>query len=270
MSRRTQSDLDTMDIDQSWGESPTDDLQRSHRRAWLVGAVAAAIALLEAIALVYLLPLKTVEPYTLLVDRQTGNVEALAPLDAQTIAPDAALTRSFLVQYVIARETYDAPSLQDDYRKVTLWTGGNEKQRYINLMQPNNPQSPVFYMRGNGTIRTEIRSVSSLNNQRALVRFTTVRSDQGAQPLPPEYWVAVVDYEFSGAQMSEADRLINPLGFQVTRYRRDAETLPEAAPPVSAASVRLPTRQIGPALATPAATEPVAAPAAASPAEPSE
>ena len=27
--------------------------------------------------------------------------------------------------------------------------------------------------------------------------------------------------------MSEADRLTNPLGFQVTRYRRDAETLPE-------------------------------------------
>ena len=27
--------------------------------------------------------------------------------------------------------------------------------------------------------------------------------------------------------MSEADRYINPLGFQVTGYRRDAETLPE-------------------------------------------
>ena len=27
--------------------------------------------------------------------------------------------------------------------------------------------------------------------------------------------------------MSEADRYVNPLGFQVTSYRRDAETLPE-------------------------------------------
>lgn len=259
MNRRAKIDLDTMDINDSWGTSPTDDLQRSHRRAWLVAAVAAAIALLEAIALVYLVPLKTVEPYTLLVDRQTGNVEALAPLDAQTIAPDAALTRSFLVQYVIARETYDAPSLQDDYRKVSLWTGGNEKQRYINLMQANNPQSPVSYMRGNGTIRTEIRSISSLNNQRALVRFTTVRTDQGAQPQAPEYWVAVVDYEFSGAQMSEADRLINPLGFQVTRYRRDAEALPEAAPVISAVPARQPMQQTGPA--------PVAA---ADPAEPGQ
>ncbi len=31
--------------------------------------------------------------------------------------------------------------------------------------------------------------------------------------------------------MSEQDRYLNPLGFQVSRYRRDAETLPEAAPP---------------------------------------
>lgn len=220
-------DIDTLEFEDSWGRSVADDLEKSSRRAWIVAAVAAAIALLEAIALVYLVPLKTVEPYTLLVDRQTGNVEALAPLDAQTVSPDAALTRSFLVQYVIARESFDAPSIQDDYRKVMLWTGGSERQRYVGLMQADNPANPLSFMPRGGVIRAEVRSVSSLGANRSLVRFTTTRTDPGGRAQQASYWAAVIDYEFSNARMSEADRLINPLGFQVTRYRRDAETLPE-------------------------------------------
>ena len=228
------------DIDQdlaaehSWAWSVTDAAERSARRAWLVAAVAAVIAVLEGIALVWLMPLKTVEPYTLLVDRQTGHVEALAPLDASMIAPDAALTRSFLVQYVIARESFYPESLQEDYRKISLWTGGEERQRYIERMQANNPESPLAYMPRGGTIRVEVRSVSSLGASRSMVRYTTVRTDPGGAPQPPEYWASIVDYGFSNAAMSEADRLVNPLGFQVTRYRRDTERLPEVDAALSA------------------------------------
>jgi type IV secretion system protein VirB8 len=39
--------------------------------------------------------------------------------------------------------------------------------------------------------------------------------------------VAVMNYRFVGEPMRMEDRLINPLGFQITRYRRD----PEAPPP---------------------------------------
>ena len=91
---------------ESWAEDRNAGLERSSRTAWWVAGGAAIIALLEAIALVLLVPLKTVEPYTLLVDRQTGYVQALKPLSRETIAPDAALVRSFLVQYVIAREGF--------------------------------------------------------------------------------------------------------------------------------------------------------------------
>lgn len=224
-------DGEDVTIVDSWGASVTADLERSRRTAWIVAGIASAIALLLAVAIVILLPLKKVEPYTLLVDRQTGAVEALQPLRAQAIAPDAALTRSFLVQYVIARESFFADSYDSDYRKVTLWSTGNERRAYIDRMQPNNPASPLAYMPRGGTISVEVRSVSPLGGNRALVRFTTLSSNPGAQGKTAEYWVAVIGYEFSAAAMSEADRLLNPLGFQVTSYRRDAEALPEVLPP---------------------------------------
>lgn len=227
MTAQPDYDLSDLPVAESWETSVTDDLERSSRRAWTVAIIAALIALLEALALVFLIPLKTVEPYTLLVDRQTGNVETLAPLDAQVIAPDAALTRSFLVQYVIARESFTVDGLQEDYRKVSLWSANTTRGLYQREMDAANPLSPLAYLPQRAILKTRIKSVSSLNGNRAMVRFTTTRIDPGATPQPDQHWVAVIGYEFSAAQMSEEDRYVNPLGFQVTSYRRDAETLPE-------------------------------------------
>ena len=77
------------------------------------------------------MPLKTVEPYTLLVDRQTGFVQALEPLEPERISADTALTQSFLVQYVIARESFDVDTLQANYRKVALVVGRAGARRPI-------------------------------------------------------------------------------------------------------------------------------------------
>ena len=63
-----------------------------------------AVALAEAAALMLLMPLKTAVPYTLLVDRTTGFVQALKPLDPNAVTPDQALVQSMLAQYVMARE----------------------------------------------------------------------------------------------------------------------------------------------------------------------
>lgn len=227
MSRHEQLADEEVEIEDSWGISVTDQLERSRRTAWIVAAVMAVIALLLAIAIVIMLPLKSVEPYTILVDRQTGNVETLDPLTEATVSPDTALTRSLLVQYVTTREGFDLADVQEDYRKVALWSGGDERQRYEALMSSSNPTSPLsIYPRGT-RVSVEIRSLSSLAANRALVRFTTVTTDRGGRASQAQHWAAVVDYTFVDAPMSEADRFINPLGFQVTRYRVDPETLPE-------------------------------------------
>jgi len=126
----------------SWNRDRVQALRSSRRVSWWIAAVAAAIALLEAVALVVLMPLKRVEPYTLMVDRTTGFVQALKPLDPDKVAPDAALTQSFLVQYVIARESFDADALQANYRKVALWSAETARSDYLGFMQVSNPQSP--------------------------------------------------------------------------------------------------------------------------------
>ena len=231
----------------TWSDDRSAELTGSRKTAWIVAGVLGVIALLEAIALVLMVPLKTVVPYTLLVDRQTGYVEAIKPLERATIAPDTALVRSFLVQYVIAREGFDFDQVNENYRKVGLWSSGDARSRYVAEMQASNPASPLASLPRRALVQVQVRSVSSLGNDSSLVRFTTTRTDPGAQAQPPQHFAAVIKYGFSGAAMRAEDRMINPLGFQVSRYRKDAETLPEAVPIAPAPSVFAPA-QIAPAV----------------------
>jgi type IV secretion system protein VirB8 len=213
----------------SWADERTQSIYASRKVAWIVALVASAIALLLALVIIFMLPLKTVVPHTVLVDKQTGFVQALDPSAPQKIAPQKALTQSFLVQYVEAREGFDIATVQGQFKKVALWTEGRAKSRYVNMMQAGNPESPLTILPRNAVIDVQVRSVSQLSEGSALVRFASVRRDPGATEQPPENWVAVIKYRYSNAPMAVEDRYVNPLGFEVTDYRKDAETLPVEA-----------------------------------------
>jgi type IV secretion system protein VirB8 len=212
---------------ESWGRDREQSLRASRRIAWIVASAAVVVAVLEAIALIVLLPLKTVEPYTLLVDRHTGFVQALEPLNPQRISGDAALTQSFLAQYVNAREGFDIDTLQPNYRKVALWSAESARSSYLANMQAANPDSPLARYPRSTIVETRVKSVSPMGRNVAMVRFETQRRDAGGQAQPPRTWVAMIRYRYSGEPMSLEDRLVNPLGFQVLRYRRDEEALPQ-------------------------------------------
>jgi type IV secretion system protein VirB8 len=229
----------------SWAEDQQRSLRSSRRTAWIVAGGAATIAVAEALALLMLTPLKTVEPYTLLVDKQTGYVQALKPLNAEMVSPNAALTQSFLVQYVIAREGFDITGTQTSYRKVMLWSQGDARNAYAAFMQASNPESPLTRLPRTSVIETRVKSVSPLGGNAALVRFETIQRDAGRPAQPARAWVSLIRYRYSGAPMRLEDRFVNPLGFEVTHYQRSAEAL--AAPSEPSPSNDVPTNAVVPA-----------------------
>lgn len=224
---------------ETWSDSQREGDRRALKLAWIVAGFAGLVAILEAIALVLLLPLQRVESYAVLVDRQTGYVQSLNLGAGQSIVPDQALVRSMLAQYVTSREGYNTAALKEDYRKVALWSAGSARSQYIAGMQASNPQSPLARLPRSAVMNVEVRSISQLGKDTALVRFATLRSDFGSSPVEEGLWAAVVKYRFSAAEMSAESRLVNPLGFQVTSYSKSAEIAPSpplVSPAVPAAS----------------------------------
>jgi type IV secretion system protein VirB8 len=213
---------------ESWARDIQGALRASRRVAWMVAGCACAVAVLEAFALTALAPLKTIVPYVITVDKQTGFVELAQGLKPGPLSEDAAVTDAFLAQYVIARETFDANDLQANYRKVAQWTEGVARELYIRSMAAVNPQSPVAKYPRTTVVQTTIKSISLLSRTSALVRFETDQRDGGANTGETRPYAAVIAFRFTGAPMRMEDRFINPLGFQVTAYRRDAETVASA------------------------------------------
>lgn len=208
----------------TWGEDLIERADTERRRAIRLAGVAALIAVLEAVALATLAPLKTVVPYTILVDRQSGYAEAIKGLAPGPLTQDSAIAQAAIVQYVIARETFDASDLRANYEKTALWSDGSARADYRRLYQRDNPDSPLKLYPATTVVSTVVKSVSMVRPGSATVRFDTLRHDQGASGGERRSWTAVIDFRFSGAPMRMEDRFINPLGFQVTHYRRDAES----------------------------------------------
>ncbi len=226
----------------SWSADVHGALRASRRLAWWVAGTACAVAALEALALTALAPLKTVVPYAISVDRQTGFVETVRPLAPGALSQDQAVTQANLVEYVTRRETFDATDLSDAYRKVVLFSAGEARDQYVRLMKRTTPESPLNLNSASTVVQVTVKSVSLLSPTTALVRFDTTRREQGAGTGEQRSYVAAIAFRYTTAPATMGDRFQNPLGFQVTRYRRDAEqtapttvVLPSAAGSVTAA-----------------------------------
>jgi type IV secretion system protein VirB8 len=211
----------------SWADDRQERGARLQRVAWVIAGIATTVAALEAIALAGLVPLKTLVPMTVLVDRQTGHVTTLDPSQPVRLSPDSALAKSMLAQYVLARESVDRSTIAGEYRKVALWSGEAAKSSYFAQMNSGSPDNPLSRLPRQVSVEAQIKSVSLLDQGQALVRYDLVQhSESGGQSLSAPF-VSVVRYRFRDRPLAESDRFTNPLGFEVVRYRKD----PEAAPP---------------------------------------
>ena len=208
----------------SWDADRLRAAERSRRLAWGVAAAATLLATVAVGAVAALAPLKTVEPFVVRVDRTTGAVDVVSALkNGPPLSYDEAVTKAFLAQYVRAREGWLPPAAEADFRQVSIMSTPEEQERWADLYRPANPRSPQVAYGPTGEAQVEIRAVSFVAKAVASVRFhRTVR-------LPDQVnesdWIATVAFRYTKAPMAEADRLRNPLGFQVTSYRADPEVV---------------------------------------------
>lgn len=198
--------------------------EKSKRLAWRIAILGLLLSIASVAAVLLLTPLKTVEPFVVRVDNTTGIVDVVKTLKGGSTTYDEAVNKYFVQRYVRAREGYNREIADSTYIEVGLMSSPNEAQRYYDFFNPTNAQSPLNVYRDYAKVRITVKSVSFINNKVALVRYVR------AVDRPPDkpqlsHWAATVSYQYVGAPMSETDRAVNPLGFQVTDYRSDPESL---------------------------------------------
>ena len=206
----------------SWETSRVFELDLSRMVAWRVAGGASLAALMAIGAIAGLTPLKTVRPFVIRVDNATGIVDVVSELGDAKTNYDEAINKYFVQWYVRYRQAYSADLLEDYYFAVGALSSPSEQKRYLAEIETSNPESPIQRYGRTHRVRIDIKSISFLKPQVALIRYTKIL-EHGAEQPEKTHWAATLTFQYSGTPTSEKIRGINPLGFEVTDYRVDPD-----------------------------------------------
>ena len=205
----------------SWETDKVKVLEKSRKVAWWIAMGSWGMTFFAVIAVFMLAPLKTVVPYVVRVDNATGAVNVVSAMTDSKTNYNEAVNKYFTQWYVRWREGYSIELVNEYYTNVGLMSAGDEPQKYALSFSPRNPTSPFNVYGKTGKVTVKIKSTSFINPNLALVRYIKQVDNGAAQTTT--HWAATIAFHYSGASMSENDRGINPLGFQVTEYRNDPD-----------------------------------------------
>jgi len=207
----------------SWEYDRMRSAIQSRRVAWTVAAGACVLAIISVGTVAMLVPLKTVVPYVIRVDRSTGETQIVTALSGpQPRTYDDAVNRYFIAQYVRLREGWLNDAARENAYSVMLMSQQAESGRYLAGVESSNKNAPSNLYGDKGFVSIAIRSISYLSPTVAQVRFSKIIT-MGQNTPVAQNWNAIVTFKFTTAPEHEKDRNINPLGFQVVNYRSDPE-----------------------------------------------
>lgn len=211
---------------QEFERSQIDAVGRNNRLAWRVAGVSMFISVLAVGAVIGLTPLKSVQPFVLRVDNNTGATDVVTSIrDIKELKFKQAMDKFWLGQYIRFREGYDWWTVQAGYNASMLMSSPQTQNDIASLF--DSPAAPYKVLKNKARVDVRVISVSWVGDV-AQVRFerkVKMLTLEQAEPPPPQRMLATVAYRYVNKPITEEDRLVNPLGFQVMSYRIDPEAV---------------------------------------------
>jgi type IV secretion system protein VirB8 len=212
----------------SWDIDRAAQTVRRERIAWFVAAGAGMCVLALGSALASMMPLKTVQPYVIRVDNTTGIVDVV-PMYAGHAEIAESVARYLLTHYVSVCERFSFATAEDDYEECGAYHTAKRNQEWYGQWNKTNPNSPLNVNRDGTVVHVQVTAVTFLRKSNGLAELAQVRyvksrrSPAGAERLT--HWIATIEYAWVTPSTNPKSRQWNPLGWRVTDFHTEAETL---------------------------------------------
>lgn len=161
---------------------------------------------------------KSFEPYLIEMEEKTGKLNVIENLNNSKLTADEAIKKFYINSFLEAAEGYDFNLLQQDKKKILLLTNTSVFRTIFKRYSEKNEEGVLVKMGTKGVLTVKIKSIVFLTPIIASVRFV-VFSNKPSITFPVEkHLIANIEFNFFDLGLSQDDRFINPLGFQVTKY----------------------------------------------------
>lgn len=152
---------------------------------------------------------KSLEPYVIEVESKTGIATIVNQLTAQNFTGDQVIRRYFINQFIQAASGYDPKTYKQDVDKIRLFSTPdvyNEFRARINARE----------LGVDSKIEVRIKSVQFTDANTAQIRTLRLISNNDKTSTKDE--IITMNFFFTDLNLTMEERLINPLGFQVSKY----------------------------------------------------
>lgn len=193
------------------------------------------LAFMSVAALLGVTPLKTVEPFLLRVDNNSGYMEIVRPL-SQTKSQERVDDEYWLATYVLFRESYNFSSNDANFAMVELMSYDETFTEYRNFQLSSKGYLEVLGT--NRQIRTDVININPLprfnpktgsedgQSKTYQVRLVKTVLDKNGVPDPqlkPTTWLTTVTFDYKRPPKKTGDQWRNPRGFGVKSYLQTQE-----------------------------------------------
>lgn len=161
---------------------------------------------------------KEFDPFVIQIDDNTGVARVVNPISLDVLGGKEELSKYFIKKYLIARETYNPVDFDNFAKKIVrLLSTPQIYGTYLNYIRNKDNDPTILYGQKNTTSIT-VKSWSRLDEGRYIVRFSLSES-AGSMKIFNK--IAVVEYAYVAMSLTDEERDVNPVGFQVVAYRVD-------------------------------------------------
>lgn len=202
-----------------WEVSRTLLIEKSERRAWYIAITLFVLLAFSWVGLFMLLPLKKDVPYMMLVDKLTGSYKPIEQYNPKNLSFNEVMDKYWLARFINSYESYSYYLLREDLRVVELLGMPEVVLPYKKMYTGEKARHLEF--KNKYRVEVEILSMLVRKDRTATVRLRlTQREIATDTPVLVKNFISEIRYGYDSLNLTDEQRLINPLGFRVKEYRR--------------------------------------------------
>lgn len=180
------------------------------RNILLLISVCLLVSMTAAIIFVkFVVSSKSLEPYVVEVETKSGIPTVVDQLTTQSLTGDEAVKKYFINQFIQSAVAYDPKTYKADAERVRLLSTQNIYSDFRNRIN-------VRELGVDSKMEVKIKSMRFPDASTAQVRISRVTKSKSENSTKDE--VITMNFYFTNLTLSNEERLINPLGFQVTNF----------------------------------------------------
>ena len=152
---------------------------------------------------------KSLEPYVIEVESKTGVATIVDQMTSQNFTGDQVIRKYFINQFIHAASGYEPKTYKIDLEKVRLFSTPGVYSEFRNRINPRE-------LGTDHRIEARIKSIQFTDGNTAQIRLLRVIISNDVPVQKDE--VITMNFFFADLNLTMEERLINPLGFQVSKY----------------------------------------------------